>query len=218
MVDQVDTNELELDSIKKNLTEIWHYKVFYVLVILFAIGIWFLYIKFASETYSVGSTILIRTKLENSRPDSYELMNIFSIMGQDIIMQNEISRINSTPLIKEVLYDLGQNVSYYTQKNKLPKHLSFSLVNIYNQAPFLVVMNMDHIQPLNTLFYINIINDEEFTIGCKGETIWLYNYRTEDHLYELNDINFSGRFKFGENIQSEHFSFKLLLNSNYNHS
>ena len=31
-------------------------------------------------------------------------------------------------------------------------------------------------------------------------------------------LDFSGRFKFGENIQTEHFSFKLLLNSNYNPS
>ena len=62
--------------------------------------------------------------------------------------------------------------------------LSFSLVNIYDETPFLVVLNMDHIQPLNTLFYINILSDEEFTIGCKGEKTSLYNFRTENYMYE----------------------------------
>ena len=215
MSDQTSTNQFDF---KKIISEIWNYKLLYFLVIFFALAVWYLYIRFAAETYSVTSTILIRTKLENNRTGSSELMNIYDIMGQDIVMQNEISRINSTPLIKEVLNDLGQTVSYYIQQDELPKQFSFSLINIYDQAPFLVVLNMDHIQPLNTLFYINIINDEEYSIGCKGEEIWLYNFRTEDYLYEIDEINFSGRFKFGENIKTEHFSFKLLLNSNYHPS
>jgi len=210
-----NSNTSQLD-IRKVIAEIWKYKLLYVLVIAIAIASWYFYMRFASETYSVSSTILIKTKNENSYSASSELMNVYDILDQDIIMQNELNILNSTPLIKEVLNELGQTISFYIQKNNLPKQLSFSLKNIYNQAPFLVVYNMDHNQPLNTLFHINILNNEEFTIGCQGEGVWLYNYRTENYVHQIDDINFSGRFKFGENIQTDHFSFKILQNSNHN--
>ena len=215
MENQVNTNQLDL---KKIMAEIWHYKLMYILVFILTIGGWVLYLKFASETYSVGSTILIMTKSNETFSSPTELLNVYDYLTQDVVLQNELSRLNSTPFIKEVLTELGQNITYYVQQDKLPKQLSFSLVNIYEQTPFLVIINMDHVQPLNTLFYINIINDEEFDIGCNGEEVWLYNHKTEEYLYKIDNINFSGSYKFGENIQTEHFSFKLLLNSNYNPS
>ncbi len=213
MANQGNTNQFDLKDI---IAEIWNSKLLYIIIMIFALGAWYLYGKFVSETYSISSTILIKTKLENTRTDSYDMMNVYDIMGRDIIMQNELKRINSTPLIKEVLSELGQNITYYMQQDKLPRQFSFGLINIYDQAPFMVVLNMDHIQPINTLFYINIINDEEFFIECKAEKTGLYNYRTESTLFEIDNIDFSGRFKFGESIQTEHFSFKLLLNSIYN--
>lgn len=213
MADRVNTNQFDLKDI---IAEIWNSKWLYIIVIVLALAVWFLYVKFVSETYSVSSTILIKTKMDNTRRDPYELMNVYDILGRDIVMQNELNRINSTPLIKEVLAELGQHVTYYIQQEKLPKELKFSIVNIYKQAPFMVILNVDHAQPLNTLFYVNILNDEEFSIECKGEDIRLYNFQTENSLFEVENLEFSGRFKFGENIQTEHFSFKLLLNSNYN--
>ncbi|MHA2101106.1 MAG: polysaccharide biosynthesis tyrosine autokinase [Candidatus Kariarchaeaceae archaeon] len=205
-------NQLDFSRI---IAEIWNYKLLYVVVIFFALSIWFLYVKFASETYSVRSTILIRTKNETTHTASTELMNVYDILGQDIIMQNELNILNSTPLINEVLNDLGQIVSYYKQQDNIPKQLSFGLKNIYDQAPFMVIYNMDHIQPINTLFNINILNNEEFAIECSGEKVWLYNYRTENYASQIDGINFSGKFKFGENIETDHFSFKLLRNSNH---
>ncbi len=204
-------------DLQKILIEIWNHKILFILVGLIALGCWFLYIKFVSKTYSVSSTILIRTKNVETRTVSSELMNVYDILGQDIVLQNEIKILSSTPHIKEVLDELGHTVSYYLQEDKLPKQFSFSLANIYDASPFLVVINLDHIQPLNVLFYINIINDEEFSIECKrDDKVGLYNYLTESPVSEIEGISFSGLFKFGETIQTEHFSFKLLLNSNYN--
>lgn len=213
MADRVNTNQFDLKDI---IAEIWNSKWLYIIIVVFALAVWFLYVKFVSETYSVSSTILIKTKMDNTRTDPYELMNVYDILGRDIVMQNELNRINSTPLIKEVLAELGQHVTYYIQQDKLPKEMKFSIVNIYKQAPFMVILNVDHAQPLNTLFYVNILNDEEFSIECKGEDVRLYNFQTENSLFEVENLEFSGRFKFGEDIQTEHFSFKLLLNSNYN--
>ena len=209
------SNDNQLDF-GKIIAEIWNYKFLYIFFIFIAAVTWYFYVKFVSETYSIGSTILIKTKSETNYTTSEELMNVYDILGRDVVMQNELSIINSTPLIKEVLSDLGQTVSYYVQKENIPRQFSFSLMNIYNQAPFMVVYNLDHVQPLNTLFYINILNDEEFRIECKNEDVWLYNYNTEDYVSKIGNMYFSGRFKFGDNIETNHFSFKLLGNSNHN--
>ena len=215
MADNIKANQIDF---RKIIAEVWNYKLLYVLVIIIALATWYFYTRFTPATYSVSSTILIKTKNENTQTGSSELMNVYDILNQDIIMQNELNIINSTPLIKEVLSELGQTVSYYTQHEELPKEIALRLINIYDQAPFLVVYNTDHIQPVNTLFNINILSNEEFAIGCKGEEVWLYNYRTEDYVNQINALNFSGRFKFGENIQTDYFSFKLLRNSSHNPS
>lgn len=204
-------------DIRKILLEIWNHKFLFILVGIIVLGCWFLYIKYASKTYSVSSTILIKTKNEDNRTASTELLNVYEILNQDIVLQNEINILKSTPLIKEVLEDLGQTVSYFIREDKLPKQFSFGLTDIYDASPFMVVLNMDHIQPLNVMFYIKIINDEEFSIECnKDDKVGLYNYRTESSVSEIEGINFSGLYKFGESVQTDYFSFKLLLNSNYN--
>ena len=87
-------NQLDFSRI---IAEIWNYKLLYILVIFIVIASWYLYVRFASETYSVSSTILIRTKKEVSYTASTELMNVYDILGQDIIMQNELNILNSTP-------------------------------------------------------------------------------------------------------------------------
>jgi capsular exopolysaccharide synthesis family protein len=213
MAYQTNDNQLDFGKI---IAEIWNYKFLFIFFIFIAAVTWYFYVKFVSETYSISSTILIKTKSETTYTTSTELMNVYDILGRDIVMQNELNIINSTPLIKEVLSDLGQNVSYYVQKENIPRQFTFSLMNIYNQAPFMVVYNMDHIQPLNTLFYINILNNEEFIIECKNEDVWLYNFGTEEYVSKIGNLYFSGRFKFGDNIETDHFSFKLLGNSNHN--
>ncbi len=209
------SNENTLD-LKRIIAEAWNYKWFYIIVIIIALGIWFLYMEFASQTFSVKSTIIIKTKSEQSYTSSSELLNVYDLLGQDIIMQNEVNILQSTPHIKELLDELGLTVSYYIQEDKLPRQFDFSLTDMYNQSPFMVILNSNHAQPLHTLFYVSIINDETFSLECKSDKIRLYNYESETYVNEIENVEFSGLYKFGENIDTNFFSFKVLLNANYN--
>ncbi len=209
------SNENQLD-LKRIIAEAWNYKWFYIIVVIIALGIWFLYMQFASQTYSVKSTILIKTKSEQSYSSSTELLNVYELLGQDIIMQNEVNILQSTPHIKELLAELGLTVSYYIQEDKLPREFNFSLTDMYNSSPFMIILNSNHAQPLHTLFYVHIINDEAFTLECRSDKIRLYNYESETYVSEIENVVFSGQYKFGESIETDFFSFKVLLNANYN--
>ena len=203
-------------DLKKLLVEIWHYKFLYILIVLLALGCWFLYVKYTAKTYAHTSTVLIKTKTDHSYSASTELINVYDILGQEVILQNELNILQSTPHIKEVLDEMGQNVSYYLQENKLPMDFTYGLTDIYKGSPFIVVINNDHFQALNTLFNVKIMNDTEYMLECKDDgKIWLFSYLTESYAYEIEGIDFSGVFEFGETVQTDNFSFKLLLKSNY---
>ena len=214
MASQNQDNQFDL---KRILIEVWHYKFLFIFVGILAMGCWFLYYKFSSKTYGFTSTVLIKTKSDSYYSASTELMNIHDILGQEVILQNELNILQSTPHIKEVLTELGQQVTYFMQDAKIPKQIKFGLTDIYNAGPFMVIINNDHIQALNTLYNIQIINDTEFMLECRQDKkTWLYNYRTESFVFEIDGFEHAGVYKFGENVETEYFSFKLLLNSNYN--
>ena len=64
-------------------------------------------------------------------------------------------------------------------------------------------------------FHIKILNDKEFMIECEKKDAWLYSY--EDESYSRTNTCFSvkGKYKFGELIENDWCSFKVILNSNY---
>ncbi len=202
-------------DLKRIIREFWNYRLFFIITLIVTLAAGYLYTRFSSETYLVKSSILIKTKRDYASTSSSEYLNVYDMIGQEITLVNEISVIQSTPIIKEVIEDMGTSVSYYLQEDKLPRQFEFSLKDIYDEAPFVVIIDQEHVQPLYALFYINILNEEEFSLASNAKDIWLFQYDNEAYHTLVNEINISGRYKFGETIQTDYCSFKLLLNSNY---
>ncbi|MFC2116971.1 GumC family protein, partial [Bacteroidota bacterium] len=202
-------------DIRRITQEFWNYRYYLIVSLIIAFGIAIIYMKFASETYKVQSIILINTKIENTYSNTNDLMNVYDILERDVNLQNEIRVLQSSNLIKKTLNEMGLEVSYYIQEDKLPKTLSFSLTDIYTESPIMIIMDRNHAQPINTLFYVKILNDKEFQIAAEQNEVWLYNYNTESYNKQIDEFNFGGKFRFGDDIQHDHFSFKMLLNSNF---
>ena len=137
------------------------------------------------------------------------------MMNQDITMTNEINILQSTPIIRETLDELGVTVSYYSQEHKLPGEFTFSLTDIYTESPFIVIFTRDHVQPINALFNVKIIDDQDYTISCDAGDIRLFNYNTKEYDSYKEELKFSGSYQFGELVETENFSFKILLSSTY---
>ena len=142
MQNQAASNDLE---VKKILLEFWRYRLLFILIILFSLTLAFLYTKYVSRSYTISSTILIKTKTDNASSSSSDYIDVNGMMNQDITMTNEINILQSTPIIRETLDELGVTVSYYSQEHKLPGEFSFSLTDIYTKSPFIVIFTRDHV-------------------------------------------------------------------------
>lgn len=176
------------------------------------------YFTYASRTYKVFSRVIIRTDQPSANRGSSAYVNVSDLMNQEKSFTNEIAYLRSSPLIEEVIKDMNLTVSYFIKEDKIPRQLSFGFINIYKKSPFIVVMNDDSQQPLNTLFYFNIIDNESFVISAQSNQAYLYDPRTENVADYPMFFYFDGIYKFGEQIGNEFCSFKILLNSNYNES
>ncbi len=177
----------------------------------------YLYLKYAARTYNADTTILINIEKDRgsmSNPD--DMLKVYQLIDKDKNFQNELLYLQSTPLILEVIEDMDMKTSSYLQEDNIPKELTFSLRDLYKESPFIVLPDETHVQPLGALFYIQVINEEEFILATEQPETWVYNYSTNTYLPRAVNYSLNGRFKFGEVIETEYSSFRIILNSNYN--
>ncbi len=196
-------------------------KHWYLLVIatVIFVAVAIVYLSLSSKTYLVGARIVINVDdRAQQRSGNSEYFDVAELMQGNRSFQNELTFFQSTPLVREVVDDMNLLTSYYMQEGRvpIPKELLFTLTNIYRQSPFIVIINEDHVQPINTLIGISIIDDATFSIGAYNEHTPVFDF--QDERLVRNGVHFSLNkiARFGETIETENCSFKVLLNSNYN--
>lgn len=207
-----ETPSFDLKTLIKDFIKYWY---LFVIFILISFSAAVLYIKIAAETYNIESKIIIKTQTNFGSYGQQEFLEGFKLINPDKNFSNEIQKLQSIPLIREVLQDLNLEVSYYAKNKKIPNALKFTYKDIYKGTPFIVVLNKFHVQPVYVLFHIRILNDREFMLESKGKDIWLYNYESNYSVTELPSFSLKGKYKFGELIENNLYSFSVVLNSNY---
>ncbi|MFW5820295.1 MAG: GumC family protein, partial [Bacteroidota bacterium] len=176
----------------------------------------FFYLKFAAKTYNVGTTVLLKTDNPNRLTgEAGDFLEITGLISQDKNFQNELYVLTSSPLIKQVIDEMPLRVNYYLQEDKIPKQFTKSLVDIYKSSPFLVILNEEHIQPINTLFYINIIDEDNYVISAENNEATIQDLKDNKSVFQNVPFRLNGSYSFGEQVENEFCSFQVLLNSNY---
>ena len=211
-----ETKDVLANNLQAALKELLKY--WYVLLVFIGIAmtIGFFYIQYASPTYRVGASILLRLEGGNNvARGTNDIMRAFDFALQDKTFQNEVFYIQSMPLIREVVDEMELRVSYLSQDKKIPKNSSFGIRNIYKDSPIMVIPQEDQLQPLYLRFFIEVLDDERFYLSAEGEEVPLLNFNNERIEGYANKVNFSGVYKFGSLIENENFSFRVLLNANY---
>ncbi len=198
----------------RDLKRHWH---LIVISLTIALVFAFAYLKFSAKNYKVGSSILLKMEETNNfgGVGANSFLEISGLISQDKNFQNELFVLNSTPLIREVVNEMPLRTSYFLQEDKIPKQFEFSLRNIYKSSPFLVILNEDHIQAINTLFYIKIVDEDNFIISAENEEAIIQNFKTNEPVFQNVPFTLVGSYKFGELIENEFCSFQVILNSNY---
>jgi len=215
-MNNTSNNKSNLD-IKAILFEFFRHWRLFLVSILTVILLAGFYMKFAAKTYRIEATILMKTDQNNVSADAGDFFEGYELINKKKNFQNEIMYMRSTPLIRDVIEDLGLEVSYYTQDDiiPIPKEVTFSLRNMYKESPFTVIVNQDHNQVLNTYFYIRILDEERFVISAENEEAPVYNYKTEEIVSNSVPYNKSSIYRFGDLVEDDHSSFRVLLNTNY---
>jgi capsular exopolysaccharide synthesis family protein len=76
-------------------------------------------------------------------------------------------------------------------------------------------LTVDHVQPIKTLFTIEVQNETEFRISMDHKDIEIYSYTNHSVAYELPEFELNETYRFGELIENPHMSFKIILNSEF---
>jgi len=176
-----------------------------------------IYLKISSRTFLASTKILINVENQGRQGGTSDYLNVTDLMSQYKSIQNELAYIQSTPLVKEVVDEMNLVTTYYMQEGRvpIPRELMFTLTNIYKQSPFIVVIDENHPQPINTLIYIEIRDDESFSIGSFSENTVLFDFKNERIVGSGTIFGLEGVYNFGETVENDQCSFKILLNSNY---
>ena len=217
MKEQKDVFQSNVIAAAKNLLNYWYV---FALFLVLSLGSAFIYLKYSSKEYWIGSSILLRIEgTSNTYGGSTEVLKAFNFMLQDKTFQNEIFYLKSYPLIREVGRDLNYRVSYYEQAKNIPTRFSFARTNIYKNSPFWVVPREDHVQPVGLLFHVRILDDKQFRISAYSkEGVELHDLSIEQAVAYYSPYELEGVFAFGTQVETEKSSFSIALNGNFNPS
>jgi len=186
----------------------WIYKHWKLLIFTIIIGVCiaFVYNKFSVPIYQVSTTILFRSQGEELTGTPEVLPNL-GVFVADRNFHNEVTVINSYPIILQALSNLNFEVAYFV-RDKITEN------ELYQTSPFVVVFNPGQPQPVDLKFHLTILNNNEYSIKAQGKNISLYSF-SEGKIIQINNrIKISKTAKFGEEIASENYRFKIIPNSN----
>src|SRR5664280_3914895 len=131
----------------KKVTELIsrNYKLF-IAGIIVALGLAYIVNRFSIPVYKISSSVLIKEdKNQSGGSDANNYLNS-SLFSMNQNFQNELWVLKSSPVIEQTVKNLDLSVSYY-QKEGL------RYLDDYKNAPFHIVIQRNHVQPINVRFY-----------------------------------------------------------------
>ncbi|MCI0472664.1 MAG: Wzz/FepE/Etk N-terminal domain-containing protein, partial [Ignavibacteria bacterium] len=205
---QPQSQQEEAFDYKAFFFKIYRHWYFFILTIIVALIIAFLFNKYTKPVYEVSTTVIIKND-RNANIDPQQLIGLgFRNDLQNI--ENEIGVLASYSLTERTVKNLDFFVAYFEEENFISKEL-------YGDNIFEVVYDTGHVQPVNIEFKVNVLSSSKYHIQAEAEKVPLYDYGSFNEaeekieLLKLNDTLF-----FGEQFENEALSFHLVLRKNVN--
>ncbi|HPI85861.1 MAG TPA: Wzz/FepE/Etk N-terminal domain-containing protein [Bacteroidales bacterium] len=184
--------------------KLYRHWYFFILTIVVALIIAFLFNKYTKPVYEVSTTVIIKSDRGN-KIDPQQLIGLgFRNDLQNI--ENEIGVLTSYSLTERTIRNLDFFVAYFEEENFISKEL-------YGNSPYEVVFDTSHLQPVNVEFKVTILSSSKYTIQAEYENVKLYSYsqfKESDQEYPFFKIN--DTLYFGEQLENEACSFHIVPN------
>jgi capsular exopolysaccharide synthesis family protein len=202
---RLEKTENEVD-IKIYLFKFLHYKFWFVLSIICCLIVAFIFNKLQKPIYKVSNTILINEN-EKNPVDLGMFSENSMILKQTKKLENEIGILTSRSIIEKTLNQLSFEVEIYENQFLRKKEL-------FLQSPFTVVVDQNHLQPLDKEIEITILDENTFSVLVKKGEVELMDYSQNSIMQTTEIENFSITSKWDETIVTPWMNFKLIKNSN----
>lgn len=206
---------------KKLVQRLYSYKTTYIFLVVVFLILAVLINKFSTVIYRNATTLYMnqddRSRSLNSTNDMFQSFGLFNVKGN---IDNELEIVRSFGLIKKVITESDLKVSYYSHKlspiSDMIRNTPFvKKVELYRQTPVEVIVDPSVPQAVNVPFFITFLNDTEFTVEASGEEIPLYNYIDDQVVSVTPSIQFKQRFRFGDEIKTRYFNFRIQKTNNF---
>jgi tyrosine-protein kinase Etk/Wzc len=198
---------LQEENDLKKITELIlrNYKLF-VAGIIVAFGLAYIVNRFSIPVYEISSSVLIKEDTKQSGSgDAADYLNS-SLLRINQSFQNELWVLKSSPVIEQTIKNLDLSVTYFRKEG-------FQYLDAYKNAPFHIVFQRNHIQPINVRFQISFVDKEHFELRAESGKTSFYNFENNEIAYEKDSWSFLKNGKCGELIETSDLSFIVEFDS-----
>jgi capsular exopolysaccharide synthesis family protein len=160
---------------------------------------------FSEDVFKVETVLFSQ---ENKNPLASSGVSLAFNLGQDNIMENRVAVASSFSHNLEIAKKIGWEVTYFKKSNYMMES------ELYKNAPYKVIFDKNHSQPISILFDIKF-KENQFTLNTRKNkdqyTIYNFNNQKAKVVKELDFID--KPFAFNEWITSDVARFKLVRNN-----
>ena len=162
-------------------------------------------INVLSEDVFKVETVLFSQETKN--PLASSGVSLAFNLGQDNIMENRVAVASSFSHNLEIAKKIGWEVTYFKKSNYIMD------LELYKNAPYKVIFDKTHNQPISILFDIKF-KENQFTLNTrkKKDKYTIYNFNNQK-AKDVKELDFLDKpFAFDEWITSDVARFKLVPN------
>lgn len=211
------TNNINNDSqseafnIKEFITEALSYKYLYIASFFICLLAAFLVNKFSPTVYQVNSVIGPVEDRRSSMLGSNDLFSGLGALAESRNLENDINSLNSFSLIATTIKNLNLEIGYFAGKNSFLQKSA----QVYLGNPYTVTLDKSHIQPINTRFQIEILDDHSYRLTASEDEAAYYNFIDNAIVSEKNVLRIDTICPFNETVSSYNYKFSVTLNRDF---
>jgi capsular exopolysaccharide synthesis family protein len=204
-------SQSEAFNIKEFLAEALSYKYFYIASFFICLLIAFLVNKFSPTVYEVNSVIGPVEDRRSSMLGSNDLFSGLGALAESRNLENDINSLNSFSLVATTIRNLNLEVGYFAGRNTLFQKPT----QVYLGKPFSVTIDKSHIQPINTRFRIDILDDQTYRLTAAEDEASYYNYIDNAIVSNEVRVRIDTICRFNETVTSYNYKFSIGFNKEF---
>ena len=183
-------------------------KYLYIVVIILCLAGAVAYNMFSTKSYEASASLSPVENKTSSILGSDQLFGGLQSLQALNNTENDMTNLNSFALVYSTVSDMNLEVSYFREFKKIIKQKE----ELYGNSPFTVIIDKSHIQPINTKFYISMLDDSSYRLSVLQKGVQFYNYVDNMVISEENYVEIDTICQFNKTISNPAFRFSVQIN------